>query len=234
MPLTDFIIWLHHLSDPDIPPENQFFFSAELRMAADAGAEIPITVRAALNLPPNSEEVGAASADSHHPRKASRSTATSKGRKGAHATRISDPRKKVAKTKKQARSSPGDSDESTEGEEIILHTDDDLDDLSDTDLAMETRRGSRQSTRIKDKGKSKEQDSTSTDCTQKQQDVVAAVVPGTPSAATAPLSESDQQRQFLSSVSIRTPTRRLPGAFSFSPALDRLDPSAASWVSLLL
>ncbi|KAG8965325.1 hypothetical protein FRC00_005353 [Tulasnella sp. 408] len=235
MPLADFIVWLHHLSDPDIPPENQFFFSAELRMAADAGAEIPITVRAALAMPPNSEEGGATSANSKRPRKR---TARSKERlsksrstssKDGQATGTSDPRKKVAKRTKQARNLSGDSGESTQEEEIILPTSDELDDLSDADLTMEATRGSRQSERIKDKGKSKEQDSKSTDCVPKQRDVVATAASGSPRAAIAP--PPDHQRQFLSSVSIRTPSRRQPAAFSFSPALDRLDSSAASWIT---
>ncbi|KIO17576.1 hypothetical protein M407DRAFT_32743 [Tulasnella calospora MUT 4182] len=256
MTLADFIVWLHHFSDPEVPPENQFFFSAELRMAADAGAEIPTTVQAALKALPDSEDLNAKSAHKQRPQKGPTHTAApnqvaSKSRptksQGGQAVRASDSRKNAGKAKKQTQCPSDDSDESVEGEEIILPSSDELDDLSDVDLVAEARRGGRQSQRIKNKDKLKEQGSTGGGSISRQEDAVATAalggstgsgvvpgegdavataVPGGSKAAVA--SRLEQQMQFLSSVSIMTPSRRQPSVFSFSPTLDRVDASTAN------
>ncbi|KAG8958279.1 hypothetical protein FRC00_002881 [Tulasnella sp. 408] len=241
MPLADFLVWLHHISDPDIPPENQFFFSAELRKAVDAGAEMPITVQVALdpNLNLNPREDTTAPTNSlrsrnvnslaapreKDPKKPRRSKGQSSNSKDGQVTRKSGSTKTGANTKRRAKEPTSDEGESEE--EILFPSSDEQDDLSDRDLVEQPQRGSRQSERIKGKEKEQEQASRRSEAVPEQPASVASDARGDGQGSTT---MEESQRRFLSSVSIMTPARRIPAAFSLSPEVDRLDSSTTSQV----
>lgn len=249
MPTQDFIAWLRHIADPETPPESQFYFSAELRRAKDAGASMPITVPAALDWPPRPEAGPPAAAGVPRSTKPSKSgsaqgsgslntqdPASKKSRsRGGQAKQKQDTRKAKAtakETKKpkkgRKRSANEEDEESDTGEEFTLPESDDTDDIPETTLAKEPTKGNRHSERIK--GKEKE-----VGWVEKQIDVVATTTndePGNQKDKTA--DKSQKQRLFLSSVSIMTPARRPPGVFSLSPTADPLDAPTVNRVSRFL
>ncbi|KAG8932303.1 hypothetical protein FRC01_014616 [Tulasnella sp. 417] len=223
MPAEDFYVWLRHLGDPEIPPENQFFFSAELRRAEDAGATMPITVQAALERPPKPQEVVTPSSNTLHPSNNSqRATAPQKNRskkkKDNHATAV--PGSTSAKQKKQARAKSDDDEETEEAEEFVLPDSDESDDLCDDALLARPSTGSRKSKRLNRNKELKVQASLSGDETDRP---IPIAIPNSHDERAAGSSIPPRDHDFLSGVSIMKPTRRLPGGFSLSPAVDPLD-----------
>ncbi|KIO23832.1 hypothetical protein M407DRAFT_26760 [Tulasnella calospora MUT 4182] len=232
MPTPDFVAWLHHLADPEIPAERQFFFSAELRRAHDAGTLAPITVQAALDRRANQDDENTTAAgrprsrntqDKGPPKKRASKPKANPSRQSL-TKRKSAPIK--AKTKSKNVFPDGFSEESEEGEEIVLPGSDDSDDLPERDLATEPTKGNRQSKRIKVKSKGKAPESI--DHVERGEPHVTA----SEDVGRGPSIDSTPQRQcnFLSSVSLVTPIRRLPGVFSLSPPADPLDSATASHI----
>ncbi|KAG8922428.1 hypothetical protein FRC01_014053 [Tulasnella sp. 417] len=238
MPAQDFIVWLSHLADPEIPPENQFFFSAELRRAEDAGATMPVTVQAALQRPPKPQEGVILSSNTPHPNNNSqRATAPKKKRskktKETHATAV--PSSIKPKRKKQARAQSDDDDETEKAEEFVLPDSDDSDDLCEAELLARPSAGSRKSNRINGSEKLKVRAPLSGD--EPNGPIPVAISRDEPNGPiTIAISSSHDEQavgstipqrdhDFLSAVSIMTPTRRRPGGFSLSPAVDPLDSS---------
>ncbi|KAG8931496.1 hypothetical protein FRC01_001221, partial [Tulasnella sp. 417] len=237
MPTQDFLVWLHHLADPEIPPENQFYFSAELQQAEEAGATMPVTVQAALAWPPKPEEDAITAPNARRPSNNSQQgTAPPKKRskkaKNSRATGGSGLTKAKSKRKKGARDQHDDNDHIDEAEDFELPSSDDLDDLSDVDLPAQPPAGSRQSRQIKEKEKSKVEAPISGDDEPSRS--MPFVTSNSHCEKEVGNSTRERDHQFLSAVSIMTPTRRLPGAFSLSPSADPLNPSRVSQVINLL
>lgn len=227
MPTPDFLEWLYHFADPEIPSENQFYFSAELRRAKEAGATMPVTVQAALARPSKpdntaSDHVPPSSNANQEPAPPKK---RSKARKSSKATNRSDLSKSKSKSKNDSRARSRDDEDTEEAEDFVLPDSDDFDDLSDADLAEKPSTGSRKSERIKSKGTSKVQEPGDVDEQADAPDEAdAPVLPSkTPGREEMRSSIAQRDFHFLSSISITTPARRPSGFFSLSPAVDPLD-----------
>ncbi|KAG8927117.1 hypothetical protein FRC01_008002 [Tulasnella sp. 417] len=228
MPAEDFFEWLYHFSDPQIPPENQFYFSAELRRAEEAGATMPITVQAALEGAPKPDHRGSNPNQEPAPPK--------KRIKAVKGSKAKNPSKTKSKQKKESRDQSLDDEDTDEAEEIVLPDSDDLDDLSDADLAVIPTTGSRKSKRIKSKGGSEVQEPRAGDGEADTHDEAPTPVAAPKIHDREELGSgiAQRERHFLSSISIKTPARRLPGVFSLSPAVDPLDALSASRIETSL
>lgn len=248
MPMQDFMDWLHHLADPSVPPENQFYFSAELRRAKDAGASMPITVQHTFGWPEegstratgssrtadaSAQDPDGPGAPASKPKRTRPKGNQSKNKPGlGHAKTKAKAMNKGRQKGKQGPVSGDDDDGDTDAvEEFELPDSDDSDDLPESALAQGPTKGSRKSERIKEKAK--------TEGTADKRIEPARAGP-TPDVPSVPSSHKDktpsapqQQRLFLSSVSIMTPSRRLPRVFSLSPPADQLDVSTVGQVSLI-
>ncbi|KAG8902577.1 hypothetical protein FRC00_001370 [Tulasnella sp. 408] len=235
MPTANFLEWLYHFADPQIPPENMFYFSAELRRAEEAGATMPVTVQVALARPSEPHEDPIAASDHVHrgsnpnqgpapPKKRAKAT------KGSKAASRSDLSKTKSKQKKESRDRSRDDEDSEEAEDFVLPESDDLDDLSGADLASIPTVGSRKSQRIKSKGRSEVQEPRAAHDEADAPDEPPATVPAPKTHSRQELGSSIAQKEhhFLSSISIKAPALRLPGFYSLSPAVDPLDSSSAS------
>ncbi|KAG9040641.1 hypothetical protein FS837_000370, partial [Tulasnella sp. UAMH 9824] len=258
MPAADFLEWLYHFADPQIPPENQFYFSAELCRSEEAGATMPVTVQAALALPPKPDDPSSRGSNPNLESAPSKKRARSA--KGSKATSRSDLHKAKPKRNKESRDRSRDEEDTEEAEDFVLSESDDVDDLSDADLAGVLTAGSRKSQRIKSKGKSEVQEPPAGDDEADGRDEAdehnkadrhdeadehddADGHDEPPAPMPAPKTSGGEepgsivaqgQHHFLSSISITTQARRLPGVFSLSPAVDPLDSSSYNQITTSL
>lgn len=233
MPTQDFLDWLQHFADPNIPAERQFYFSAELRRAEQAGERMPVTVQAALAWPPKPDQGVTTASDkvrrSKHPKHDTAPPKKKYNTKAGKAISQSNLSKAKLKRRRESRDQSEDDEDTEEAEDFVLPNSDDSDDLSGTELAAAPTSGTRKSQRIKSGGKS-----------QVQEPRVAADEADPPMPSVDPKGDSRKElssgmaqknRDFLSSISITKPARRLPAIFSLSPAVDPLDSSTGSRVS---